>query len=57
MSEQLSDQDPQARLRAAIAERAQEQMGWIEAGAQAIGGEQATVEDVFQLSPCMVARP
>jgi hypothetical protein len=51
MPERLSDQDPQARVKAAIAERVQEQMNWIETSAQAIGGENASVEDIFELPP------
>ncbi|HSX45694.1 MAG TPA: hypothetical protein VLG27_01665 [Candidatus Saccharimonadia bacterium] len=53
MSELLGNgnQDPQIRVRTAIAERAQLQMQWIEATARGIGGEKATIEEVFPLPP------
>ncbi len=47
MSELHIDQDPQQRLRAAIAERAQEQLGWLQEAAEIIGGPGAQVTEVF----------
>lgn len=51
MTESFSDSDPRPLLTAEIAEFAKERMGWIETAALQIGGENATVETVFELPP------
>lgn len=52
MSERLnSDQDPQFRLKVAVAEKATEQLGWLNEAAQVVGGPEAKPADVFDLPP------
>jgi hypothetical protein len=52
MSERIgSDNDPQQQLKAAIAERVIERLGWLAEAATAVGGEGATVESVFERPP------
>jgi hypothetical protein len=47
MSETNRDQDP----RAAIAEKVNERLGWLNQAAEIIGGPGATIEDTFDLPP------
>jgi hypothetical protein len=53
MSERFSDSDPQAPIRAEIAEFSKERIGWIESTAFKIGGEGATIDTVFKLPPAV----
>ncbi|HEY5152374.1 MAG TPA: hypothetical protein VII55_00195 [Candidatus Saccharimonadales bacterium] len=48
---QPSDQDPQQQLRAALSERVREQLSWLNAAAEVVGGQGALVVDVFDVPP------